>query len=71
MKTMPTSLSELPPDVVAFDIGPQVVKATASLTGVAALMVATRFGVRWRASSGLTVGIDDWLIFLALVSPEP
>jgi hypothetical protein len=65
--SLPQSLSELPPEVVAFDAGPRLIKATVSMTAIAVLIVIIRFSVRLRASSGHRLGVDDWLIMLAAV----
>jgi len=62
---LPQSLAELPPDVVAFNAGPRMVKATVSMTAIAVLIVIVRFSIRLRASSGHRLGVDDWLILLA------
>jgi hypothetical protein len=64
---LPQSLAELPPDVVAFNAGPRMVKATVSMTAIAVLIVIIRFSIRLQASSGHRLGLDDWLVLLAAV----
>ena len=68
MDKIPNSLSDLPPEIVAFDIGPRLIRAMAAITSLTCFVVALRMGVRWRARSGMGLGVDDWLMFAAAVS---
>ncbi|KAK0656953.1 hypothetical protein B0T16DRAFT_452461 [Cercophora newfieldiana] len=67
----PTSLSDLPPDVVNFNDGPRLVWTTLLMTAVSTIVVAIRFIFRCRAPSGLRtghrIGWDDWFILVALL----
>ncbi|KAK4198522.1 integral membrane protein [Triangularia verruculosa] len=65
MDNIPDSLSNLPPEIVAYDIGPHMVRAMIAMTALTVFVVLLRMGVRWRATSGLRLGVDDWLMFAA------
>ncbi|KAK4451224.1 hypothetical protein QBC34DRAFT_348224 [Podospora aff. communis PSN243] len=65
MDKIPSSLADLPPEIVAFDIGQRLINAMIIIPTVTCFVVLLRMGVRWRATSGLRLGVDDWLMFVA------
>lgn len=66
MGPMPTSLADLPPAYVDYDAGPAVITTSVVMTVATVVLVAVRFVVRSKSAIGL--GIDDWLILMAVVS---
>ncbi|KAK3329940.1 hypothetical protein B0H66DRAFT_542409 [Apodospora peruviana] len=62
---MPTSLSDFPPEFVAYNDGPALTWTSIALTAVSFVIVGIRFAIRHR-SGGMGLGYDDWLILCTL-----
>lgn len=61
---MPTT--QFTPEYLAFDEGPEAIRAMSAILGITTLIVILRFGLR--IVRKIRFGLEDWSMAVALVS---